>query len=55
MGHRMKMDSEDDGFTLLGMNRISFRFFFLSHCITSFPGSLRYVGSHTHYMIGNGS
>lgn len=28
MGHRMKMDSEDDGFTLLGMNRISFRFFF---------------------------
>ena len=22
MGHRMEMDSEDDGFTLLGINRI---------------------------------
>ena len=26
MGHRMKIDSGDDGFTLLGMNHISFFF-----------------------------
>ena len=26
MGHRMKKDSGDDGFTLLGMNLISFFF-----------------------------
>ena len=34
MGHRMKMDSRDDGFTLLGMNRVSSRFL-SSHCTTS--------------------
>ena len=44
MGHRMKKDSGDDGFTLLGMNLISF--FFPSHCTTSF----RYVGYNTGNM-----
>ena len=51
MGHKMELDNGDDGFTLLGMNLISF----CSHSTSSFPGPLRYVAFHTNNMIENGN